>query len=76
MLNPFVCYTLNMDSVDMTTNVNTNMSTRSRAQIFQNVAKLFHRETYVAVTATYTGPYHETCYAYLNAANRLNLTHT
>jgi hypothetical protein len=33
------------------------------------LAKLFHHE-YVAVTATYTGPYRETCYAYLNAANQ------
>jgi hypothetical protein len=45
-------------------------------KFFRILAKLFHRETYVAVTATYTGPQHETCYAYLNAANRLNLTHT
>jgi hypothetical protein len=40
------------------------------------LAKLFHRETYVPVTDTYTGPYRETCYAYLNADNRLNLTYT
>jgi hypothetical protein len=45
-------------------------------KIFRILAKLFQRQTYVAVTATYTDPYHETCYAYLNAAYRLNLTHT
>ena len=36
------------------------------------LVKLFHREAYVAATATYTGLYRETCYAY--AANQLNLT--
>jgi hypothetical protein len=41
MLNPFVCYTLNTDSVDMDTNANTNMSTRRRAQIFQNARQAF-----------------------------------
>jgi hypothetical protein len=40
------------------------------------LAKSFHREAYFAATATYTGPYRETCYAYLNAANQLNLAHT
>ena len=40
------------------------------------LAKSFHREAYLAATATYTGPYRETCYAHLNSANRLNLTHT
>jgi hypothetical protein len=37
--------------------------------------KLFHREAYVAATATYTSLYRETCYAYLNAANQLNLAY-
>jgi len=49
MLNPFVCYTLNTDSVDLATSAN---------------------------STTYSGLYRETCYAYLNAANRLNLAHT
>jgi hypothetical protein len=42
----------------------------------QMLAKSFHREAYLAVTATYIGPYREICYAYLNAANQLNLAHT
>ena len=40
------------------------------------LAKFFDREAYVAATATYTGPYRETCYAYLNAANQLHLAYT
>jgi hypothetical protein len=45
-------------------------------KFFRILAKIFHRQTSVAVTATYIDPYHETCYAHLNAANRLNLAHT
>jgi hypothetical protein len=39
------------------------------------LAKSFHREDYLAATVTYTGLYRETCYAYLNTANQLNLAH-
>ena len=41
----------------------------------RTLAKFFNRRAYVAATATYTGPYRQTCYAYLKIANQLNLAH-
>jgi hypothetical protein len=55
-----------------TNQVYTKNSSHYERKSNRMLAKLFHHE-YVTVTTTYTGPYRETWYAYLNAANQLKL---